>query len=104
MPNQFVIPNVPTGSDVLIQVLTVYEDSDSGALTFKYADAAKNLTVGDVVVEVSPVTIGSSTTQGQVYGRYLDRTLSGVATGPSGMLEARFRPPASASVRASPPA
>jgi hypothetical protein len=103
-PAQFVIPNVPTGNDVLIQVLAVYEDEDTEAMTFKYADAAKNLTAGDVVVEVTPVTIGGSTMEGHVYARYLDQTVGGVATGPTGILEAKFKPPASASVRANPPA
>jgi len=103
-PSQFVIPNVPTGNDVLIQVLTVYKNESTEAMTFKYGDAAKNLSSGDVVVEVTPVTIGGSTMEARVYGRYLDQTVAGVATGATGILETKFKPPASASVRTNPPA
>ncbi len=90
IPSSFKL-EIPSGSNRLIQVLTVYE-ADGGGLDFKYADLTKTLTAGNVEVVLEPVSIGTATTEGHIYGRYLNQG-GAVPTGPTGNLEARFKPP-----------
>lgn len=104
IPPYWEIKDIPSGGTVYIQVLTVYEDSVTEQLTFKYSDANKSINQGTNEISLTPVTIGGATTQANFYGRYLDRDVAGVATGPTGTLETRFKPPASASIKSDPPA
>jgi hypothetical protein len=103
LPPEFVVDDIPSGGEVFVQVLAVFEDSLTKALVFKYADANKFIAAGTNEISLTPTTIGGATTQAHVYGRYLNQLVSGVATGPTGIMEARFKPPASASVKADPP-
>jgi hypothetical protein len=103
LPPEFVVDDIPSGGEVFVQVLAVFEDSITKALVFKYADANKFIAAGINEISLTPTVIGGATTQAHVYGRYLNQLVSGVATGPTGIMEARFKPPASASVKADPP-
>lgn len=87
-PSEIVL-TVPGGSDRLIQYLGVYESSAS-AMIFKYGDALKSLSQPTETVDITAMTIGSSTIQGHVFGRYLNGAAEG---GPSGTLVAQFVPP-----------
>jgi hypothetical protein len=100
---EVVVEDIPSGGEVFVQVLAVFEDSVTKTLTFKYADANKFIAAGTNEISLTPTTIGGATTQAHVYGRYLNQLVSGVVTGPTGVMEARFKPPASASVKADPP-
>lgn len=104
IPPYWEIKDIPSGGSVYIQVLTVYEDDDTEALTFKYADANKAINTGTNEISMTPVSIGSSTKEAHFYGRYLDRIVNGSPSGPTGVMEARFKPPASVSVNPNPPA
>lgn len=87
-PSEIVL-TVPGGQDRLIQYLGVYETS-ARAMVFKYGDAKKALSQSVETVEITASTIGSSTLQGRVFGRYLDGAAAG---GPTGSLVAQFVPP-----------
>lgn len=81
--------SVPQGKSRLIQVLVVLEDESSGQMVFKYADELRDLSSAPEDVILIPKPAGSATLQAHIYGRYLDS----VSSGPSGVLEARFKPP-----------
>jgi hypothetical protein len=87
---------VPANHDYLIQVLVVYEDSDTGQAEFNYGDSSNSdfLTytrIKDPDVSI-PITIQSiSTGDGKmvnIRGRYLDTA----ASGPSGRVGVYYQP------------
>lgn len=88
-PPQEIALDVPKGDSTLVQALVVY-DNDSDQMQFYYDDASVNLGAGETAVSLSPVSVGASSTQGYVSGRFMNGAPSG---GPSGFLETRFAPP-----------
>lgn len=80
---------VDRGSGRLVQALVVYEDGTTHTNKFKYG-AATTDTTNDSSLDIALADAGGGTTQGHVYGRYMNGSPTG---GPSGLLEGRFIAP-----------
>jgi len=97
-PNDLPNPNPPTsfsfdipqGDNRLIQVLTVYSDTETSIMSFYYGDAEKSLKAAQesVAIAVSSVGKGEVIVTGQISGRYFD-SASG---GPTGKVFVKFKP------------
>jgi hypothetical protein len=81
------ISEVDNANNRLIQVLMVYNDSSNNTMSFKYADATVNLPSSSAIA-ISPVLVGGAQVGGNVRGRIL----SGVDTGPSGLMTVLYPP------------
>lgn len=88
IPSSFPV-SVPTGTGRLVQILAVYEDTESNQKLFYYGDVTKDLTASEdtAAIPVTPVATGTIT-GGHVAGRYFT-TATG---GPTGLIDIRFNP------------
>lgn len=88
-PDPIVIPEVQTGVNLLVQVLTVIS-SDGNSGQVYYGSTAKNLTSNDPNVSVDvKVVSNSSAGDSQIAGRYLKA--DGIS-GPTGKIQVWYKP------------
>lgn len=82
---------IPMGSNRLIQVLAVYQNSNTHSMTFYYGDVLKTLSVVDeppVTIAISQLGQSLDVLTGQVAGRIL----TAANEGPTGMVDVKFNP------------
>lgn len=90
-PAAFVL-EVPMGNSRLVQVLAVYEDNVTSAMSFYYGDKTENFSGPEVPVVVPVASMGSGAViGGSIMGRYLTSVNSGIASGPTGEVQIRYR-------------
>lgn len=87
---EVVIDNAPKAPNLLVQVLTVSEDS-TGGMSFQYGDSLvdSSATGQDTIADITTLSAGSSSKEGIVAGRYM----TSATGGPSGELQTYFSPP-----------
>ncbi len=83
---------VPIGQSRMIQVLAVYQNSTTQAMTFYYGDSTRSLSqaVEPVTIAISSISQGIQIASGRVMGRYFDSATGG----PTGTVNMLFAPPA----------
>ncbi|MGE4130051.1 MAG: hypothetical protein AB7F86_00350 [Bdellovibrionales bacterium] len=85
------INDVPAGSGVFVQVLTVYSNQVNGVFKFLYGDATTTVSSGAPPVEITAANAGASDRMIRLAGRILTSTVPDA--GPTGVLIAQFQPP-----------
>lgn len=88
------IPNVPSGSDALVQYLGLFE-AVSGNMILTYGDSVVNISGTQTTANVVATVFGNSNKQGRVSGRFITSGSSSYTTfaGPTGILTGYIMPP-----------
>lgn len=87
------VPNVPSGSNALVQYLGVFE-STTGQMIFTYGDTTVNITGAQTTANLTATQFGSSTKEGRVAGRFITGgTSPSSMTGPTGTMIGYIMPP-----------
>lgn len=87
-PSSFAL-TVPSGAGRLIQILAVYEDSETSQMAFYYGDVTKDLNLAEDTAAITVDQVGQGVvTSGRVAGRYFTTT----TTGPTGLVDIKYNP------------